>query len=507
MEDDNEFTYECEFTKVEQEPDGHIIIAGIATTDAVDHDGEIVDAEAVKSAWGDYKGVIRYMHGKAEHNRAAVGIVIPEYVDSAGKTWKTEFTSRGPFIVAKISNAPDTESIRTKVREGVITGLSIGGRARRVRTYDAALGKEINRVITTRISEISLVDLPANGDSYFEVLKAACVGGNCPLDNGEKPIEKVDDPIVTAAVEKFEEMIIQNNQLQIDAADLKETIEKLEYKVKNMTITDNPETVTDTEEIIEKKEDKRPPSAWWDNCLSTAKGIPGMKDPEAFCGWMYAHGKEAGFAEQKEAIGKNETITNDPETNVEKGEETENNDHTSTIEKNVEVEELGGTNMENEDGIVRMEVDELTKYIEDTVTDMVDRQETVEKLEDYERLLKETLDMRKRIEELEGKVTTQANALKAKPQEAMKSEEDPEPVEKQEKKDDKKKDEKKYDEEGNEIIDEAEMKIKKMEAEIKVLKESPLYKAQQDEVPTGDAVVAETPTILGGVIKAHYGGN
>lgn len=182
------------------------------------------------------------MHGKAEHNKAAVGVVIPEYTDSGGKTWKTEFTDRGPFIVCKISNAADTESIRTKVREGIITGLSIGGRAKRVKTFDPTLQKDINRVITTRISEVSLVDLPANRDSYFEVLKLACTGPNCPINDGTEPIEKVEG---------------------------------------------------------------KAPKTWWDNCIGTANGIPGMKDASAFCGWMWAHGKE-DFSAQRGAIGKME---------------------------------------------------------------------------------------------------------------------------------------------------------------------------------------------------------
>lgn len=495
QKEDNEFIYEGEFTKIEESSDGHIYIAGICTTEKIDHDGEIVDLNEVRGVWDDYmqNPVLKYMHGKDPHNVAAIGKVVPEHVDGEGKTWKTEFTDRGPFIVCKISNAPDTESIRTKVTEGILKGFSIGGRARRVKIFDPTLQKDVNRVITTRISEVSLVDLPANSDSFFSVLKAACTGPDCPLN-------------------------------------------------------------TNGTESIEKDEGKLP-ADWWDNCIGTAKGIPGMDDASAFCGWMWAHGEDAGFTPQRAAIGKSEvedpvveqavvkfeeiitqnntlqeeaakmknrlekfeseiqnivTIANDPEFDITKGEENENNDHISTMNKNVEVDGItGGITMEQdaENGIVRMEVPELEDFIKSTVEKIAEENETVEKLDDYDRLLKETLDMRKRIEELEGKVTAQANALKAKPQEAMKSEEDPEPVEKQEKKDDKKKDEKKYDEEGNEIIDEAEMKIKKMEAEIKALKESPLYKAQQDEVPPGDAVVAETPTILGGVIKAHYGGN
>ena len=227
-EKDSEFNYECKLTKIEEDPDGTIYIAGIATTDSLDHDNEIVDAEAVKSAWGDYKGVIRYMHGKDQRNPDAIGKVVPSYTDTAGKTWKTEFTDRGPFIVAKISNAPDTESIRTKVREGVISALSIGGRARRVKTFDPTLQKDVNRVITTRISEISLVDLPANKESYFEVLKAACTGDNCPLNT--EPIEEQTDPVVSQAVEKFEEIINDNTKMREELTKLEGEI--LEMKTK-----------------------------------------------------------------------------------------------------------------------------------------------------------------------------------------------------------------------------------------------------------------------------------
>jgi len=244
---DNEFNYHGELTKIEKSNDGNIYIAGICTTEKMDHDGEIVDLNEVRKVWDDYmtNPVLKYMHGKDTSNMAAIGVVVPSYTDSTGKMWKTEFTDEGPFIVCKISNAPDTESIRTKVEEGIVKGFSIGGRAKRVKTFDPTLQKDVNRVITTRISEISLVDLPANPDSFFSVLKAACVGDNCPMN---------DDT---------------------------ETIEKGEGKA---------------------------PKTWWDNCMGTAKGIPGMKDASAFCGWMWAHGKE-DFGPQRSEIGK---IEDDP---------------------------------------------------------------------------------------------------------------------------------------------------------------------------------------------------
>jgi len=173
---------------------------------------------------------------------------------------------------------------------------------------------------------------------------------------------------------------------------------------------------------------------------------------------------------------------------------------------------IGGKTMEQEEGIVRLEVDELTKYIEDTVTNMVEKQETVEKLEDYDRLVAELKDMRKKIEDLEAAAKANVKSMKTGTETSYKSEgevEDPETVEKAKKKE--KEPKKKYDDEGNEITEEADMTVKKMEeleAEIAELKASPLYKAQQDEGTVEKTESTETPTgILSGVIAAHYGGN
>ena len=235
--DDNEFNYQGELTKIEESGNGNIYIAGICTTEKMDHDGEIVDLTEVRRVWDDYltNPVLKYMHGKDPSNMAAIGMVVPSYTDSVGKIWKTEFTDQGPFIVCKISNAPDTESIRTKVTEGILKGFSIGGRARRVKTFDPTLQKDVNRVITTRISEVSLVDLPANSDSFFSVLKAACVGDNCPLNDNTEPIEKTmdteyieeSDPVVDEAVAKFESIILENTQMH-------ERLDKLESEIHDM---------------------------------------------------------------------------------------------------------------------------------------------------------------------------------------------------------------------------------------------------------------------------------
>lgn len=156
-----------------------------------------------------------------------------------------------------------------------------------------------------------------------------------------------------------------------------------------------------------------------------------------------------------------------------------------------------------EDGIIRLEAPELEDFIKTTVDNMVEEREKLEKLEDYDRLVAEIKDMRKKIEDLETQAIRNAKSLPVAS--AMKSEDYVDTVEKVAKK---KKDEpeKEYDEDGNEIMDAADMKIKKMETEINELKSSPLYKAQQVET-TVEKTETESTGLLGNIISTHYGGN
>jgi hypothetical protein len=318
-EDDN-FEYVLKLEKLETGSNDRLIIAGVCSSGDIDHDGERVDMDSLKSQFLKYmeNPVIRFFHGKDGRNPDAIGKAIPEYTDPSGKTYKTEFTDNGPFIVAEISQAEDVASIRTKIVEKNLRGLSIGGRAKRVKVWDATLGKDVSNVIVSRWNETSVVDLPASKTSYFEVLKSACTGDNCP---NNIDLTEETDPIVDQAIAKFEAIINENTEM-------KDTLEKLESQIQGLECANDPVTV----------------------------------------------------------------IT---------GEENENNDHISTINK-AEVVEIGGKTMENEDGIVRLEVPELEEFIKSTVDNMAVEQETLEKLEDYDRLVRELKDMRAKIEGLEA---------------------------------------------------------------------------------------------------------
>ena len=232
QKDESTFEYVMKLEEIGKS-DNHIIVAGIASNGSLDWDEETIDLDSLRSSWDDYmkNPVLRYMHGKDARHPDAIGRVIPEYVTENGETIKTEFRNGKPFIVAKISNAPDVEDIRVKIQEGVLKGFSIGGRANRVKDFCHKLGKAVNKIFVKRLSEISIVDLPANKEGFFEVVKG-CVGNNCSCDiyNNEEIINYEGMSIPendNSELENLEKTELEDNMtenIEMEMGELKEFV-------------------------------------------------------------------------------------------------------------------------------------------------------------------------------------------------------------------------------------------------------------------------------------------
>lgn len=120
---------------------------GYASTPALDSQGEIVKREAVEAALPDY---MRFANVRDMHRPSAVGVAQEAGVDS-----------RGLYNAAKVVDDDAWE----KVKQGVYKGFSIGGR---VTSRDPA----DHRIITgLELTEISLVDRPANPEAVIDVYK------------------------------------------------------------------------------------------------------------------------------------------------------------------------------------------------------------------------------------------------------------------------------------------------------------------------------------------------
>lgn len=138
-------------------------VYGYASTEARDAQGEIVTKDAIRNALPEYMqwGNVREMHGPS-----AVGTAIEANMDD-----------KGLWFGAKVVD----DRAWKKVQEKVYKGFSVGGK---VTGRDPSNPKRITGV---NLTEISLVDRPANPQARFELIKRA-PGGELLL----QPMQKWD---------------------------------------------------------------------------------------------------------------------------------------------------------------------------------------------------------------------------------------------------------------------------------------------------------------------------
>lgn len=162
----------AEIAKMEAQDDGTVKVWGYASSEAVDSDGEIIAAEAMKAAIPDYMkfGAVREMHGSN-----AAGTAIEINVEDDGRTFF------GAHIVDPVAV--------TKVKTGVYKGFSIGGSV----TARDELNK--SQITGLKLTEISLVDRPANPDAVFTCYKADKQKDEEEADkeDDDKPADKADE--------------------------------------------------------------------------------------------------------------------------------------------------------------------------------------------------------------------------------------------------------------------------------------------------------------------------
>jgi Zn finger protein HypA/HybF involved in hydrogenase expression len=131
------------------------IVTGFATLDNLDRQGDVVPKEASVRAFENFRGNIREMH-----QPIAVGKVVSFKEDSYFDPESKKFYN-GIVVSAYVSKgAQDTWE---KVLDGTLTGFSIGGEIHdSEKVYDEDLGKSYQVIKDYSLSELSLVDNPAN---------------------------------------------------------------------------------------------------------------------------------------------------------------------------------------------------------------------------------------------------------------------------------------------------------------------------------------------------------
>jgi phage head maturation protease len=136
-------------SKVNENDDGTLTVSGIASSESVDSDGEIILADAIKNSIPDYMkfGALREMH-----QNIAAGTTLSLKVSDDGKT---EIQA---LVVDPVSCK--------KVLSGTLKGFSIGGKVLKRNATKR------NIIESLKLTEISLVDRPANPDAMIALYKA-----------------------------------------------------------------------------------------------------------------------------------------------------------------------------------------------------------------------------------------------------------------------------------------------------------------------------------------------
>jgi HK97 family phage prohead protease len=149
------------FAEIIKRDDAKRMVYGYASTEALDAQEERVSKGAIEEALPDY---MRFGNVREMHQMSAVGV-----------TKSAEIDEKGLYIQAKIVD----DDAWNKVVEGVYKGFSIGGKS---------LTKVDGTITKMKLTEISVVDRPANPEAVIDAWKA----------DAETPFYKA----MTAAIEK-----------------------------------------------------------------------------------------------------------------------------------------------------------------------------------------------------------------------------------------------------------------------------------------------------------------
>ena len=149
-----------------------LIVAGYASVEMVDKQGDLITRGALKEAFGGFMKAEGFRNVQLAHSNIQVGTVIPTYTDSNGRVWKSEVDDTGMFVVIQLrGDIEKAREVASEIRKGNLRSFSIGGQAfERVNKSDATRGdyREIRRM---ELHEVTICEKGINPEAQFRILK------------------------------------------------------------------------------------------------------------------------------------------------------------------------------------------------------------------------------------------------------------------------------------------------------------------------------------------------
>ncbi len=194
--DGQDFTLSVPITKIDHK---RRLVTGIASSEREDKQSDVVSFEGSKIAFAAWPGNIREMHAPKSVGRR----VSQEFDEKNRLVEVTAFISRGAEDTwLKLTEDPPS-----------LTAFSIGGKAiettREVIKADDGSDHQRRRVNKYALSELSLVDNPANPDCLLTLVKADGVGGLVQTDI-------VEEEPISVVMYKGSEVLVVDPQAEAD---------------------------------------------------------------------------------------------------------------------------------------------------------------------------------------------------------------------------------------------------------------------------------------------------
>jgi len=171
-----------------------LIVAGYASVEVVDKQGDVITKEALKQAFRKFMENPSYRNVQLAHSNIQVGDVVPNYTDSEGRLWKSEVDDVGMFVVVQLRNDIEkAKEVSAEIRKGVLRGFSIGGQAfKRVRKSDAKRG-DYQEISKLELHEITICEKGINPEATFSILKEDTEVKNMTTENDDDMMKQMSD--------------------------------------------------------------------------------------------------------------------------------------------------------------------------------------------------------------------------------------------------------------------------------------------------------------------------
>jgi len=149
-----------------------LIIAGYASVEMVDKQGDLITRGALRDAFGKFMKADGFRNVQLAHSNIQVGSVIPSYTDSDGRLWKSGVDDAGMFVVIELrDDIEKAREVANEIRKGNLTGFSIGGQAfKRINKSDAKHG-DYTEISKLELHEVTICEKGINPEASFRILK------------------------------------------------------------------------------------------------------------------------------------------------------------------------------------------------------------------------------------------------------------------------------------------------------------------------------------------------